>query len=300
MIRSIAVIGIGAMGAPMARRIQVAGFDLTVCDRHADALQPFAAAGARIATTPAACAGTDLVLLMVATAEQVRDVVLGTHGILAGLQGLPAPTIAVMSTVPAEALLALADSVRPHGIQVIDAPVSGGVVRAERGTLTILTGGDARVVESAAPVFACLGKHRFHCGELGAAQTMKILNNILGIANAVIAAEVYRLASEKNLSMVHMAQVLELGTGRNFYSADPEGPRATYAAMTGDRRAFDALAAILSKDLGMACGLADTAAGEYPVIHGLKHLVEALGDETYTHWRRVGGFADNETTRADD
>jgi 3-hydroxyisobutyrate dehydrogenase len=290
MIRSVAVIGIGAMGAPMARRIQASGFALTVCDQNAAALRPFAESGARIAHKPYECSASDLVLLVVASHEQVRDVVLGEHGILIGAQGRLFPTLAVMSTVPAGYMQELAEVVEPLGLDLIDAPVSGGVVRAEQGTLTILTGGDARTVESVEPVFACLASHHVHCGELGAAQTMKIVNNILGIANAVIAAEAYGLALARGLDPIQVARVLEISTGRNFYSADPDGPRSTYAAMTGDRSAFDALSAILRKDLGLATALADTAASQYPVIHGLKDLIDSLGDETFAHWRRVGGF----------
>lgn len=293
MIHSVAVIGIGAMGAPMARRIQGAGFALTVCDRNEAALAPFSRAGASVTAVPADCAAADLVLVVVATPEQVNSVVLGPQGVAAGLSRLDrphAPLLAVMSTVPAESIKALAQAVPTPRLRLIDAPVSGGVPRAEQGTLTILTGGETQDIEAAAPVFSCLGTHQFHCGAVGGAQTLKIINNILAMANAAVAGEAYRLALEQGLDLAHVAQVFDVSTGRNFLSADPAGPRAAYAAMVPDPAGFAALSAIMRKDLGLAVDLAAQAPGKYPVIRGLKALIDRLGDETYEHWRRIAGL----------
>src|SRR5258707_15282490 len=121
MIRTVAVIGLGAMGLPMARRMQVAGFELTVCDRNAAAVASLAAEGARVAATPADCADADFIAVMVATPAQVRDVVLGERGILVGVTARqPASLLAVMSTIPAEALHELAEALHPAGVRVID------------------------------------------------------------------------------------------------------------------------------------------------------------------------------------
>ena len=290
MIRSVAVIGVGAMGAPMARRLQAAGFELSVCDRNEAVTASFAQARARVATTPADCAGADLVIILVATPDQMRDVVLGERGLKAGLTSQRSPIVAVMSTVNADALESLAQALRPLGVRVIDAPVSGGVPAAEQGTLTIMTGGEAQDVEAARPVFASMGTQLIHCGALGAAQTMKIANNILGIANAVIAAEAYRLAAEHGLDLAHVSRVFEASTGRNFRSKDPAGPQAVYATAARDRAGFESLASIMRKDMGLAVELASRAQGAYPVVRGLKSLIESLGDETFANWRCVGGL----------
>lgn len=290
MIQSVAVIGIGAMGARMARRIQKAGFELTVCDRNDQALAAFGKAGARITKTPADCAGADLVVIMVSTPDQMRDVVLGPQGLVAGLSGQRPPILAVMSTVPVESLQDLAQTLRPHGVRVIDAPVSGGAPRAEEGTLTIMMGGDRDDLATATPVFSCMGTQLFDCGELGAAQTMKIVNNILGIANAVFAAEAYRIAIEQGLDPAHVARVLEVSTGRNFLSADPDGLKAAFATMAQSRSSFASVASIMRKDIGLASEMAACAEGSYPALQGFKALVDALGDETLQNWRRVGGL----------
>lgn len=293
MIQSVAVIGIGAMGAPIARRTQAAGFTLTVCDPNEAALRSFVEAGARVAATPADCAAANFVAIVVATPEQVKNVIFGAQGIMAGLHrlgGQHSPILAVMSTMPAKILREFAQTLRTSGVRIIDAPVSGGAPRAERGTLTILTGGDAQDIDYASEVFSCLGTHQFHCGEVGAAQTLKIINNILAMANTAVAGEAFRLALEQGLDLAHVARVFEVSTGRNYLSADPAGPQAAYASMAPDPAGFLALSAIMRKDLGLAADLAASTPGKYPMIRGLKGLIDGLSGETFDNWRRIGGF----------
>jgi len=286
-IRSVAVIGLGAMGAPMARRVQEAGFDLTVCDRTEARLAPFAHAGARIASAPAECAAADLVIVLVATPGQVREAVLGERGVRAGLAGGLTPILAVMSTVPVAVIEQLEQALTPLGVRVIDAPVSGGVSRAEQGTLTIMTGGDSEDVEAAGVVFACLANHRFHCGGLGAGEALKIINNMLGLANVVLAAEAYKLALDQGLDLTDVARVLDVSSGRNAFSADPAGPQSKYASMTRDGEAFASLVAIMRKDLALAVDMASRTAGQYPALHAIEAVVASLGNETFTDWRRI-------------
>jgi 3-hydroxyisobutyrate dehydrogenase-like beta-hydroxyacid dehydrogenase len=292
MVRSVAVIGLGAMGAPMARRLRAAGFELTVCDADPAALDAFADAGVRIARSPADCAAADAVVVVVATFDQVLSAVLGTHGVLAGVMATHAPLLAVMSTVPAHGLEGLARDLQPSGIRVIDAPVSGGVIGAEQGTLTIMTGGDPRDIEVARPVFAALGAQHFHCGGVGAAQTMKLVNNIVCIANAVISAEAYELAALNGLALADVARVLEASTGRNYLSKGSGTLQATYTTMARTPAAFTSVLSILRKDLRLAGDLATRAGGAYPAIQELDGLLSALGEETYVRWRRVAGVPD--------
>jgi 3-hydroxyisobutyrate dehydrogenase len=287
MIHSVAVIGIGAMGAPMARRIHAAGLQLVVCDGNRAAAEKFSQLKARVVATPADCANADIVLVVVSTAEQVRNVIVGKDGVLSGLAPQHSPIIVVVSTVSAEALDAIAQQLPPN-VRMIDAPVSGGTGGAERGTLTMLTGGDERDIATATPVFDILATTQIHCGRLGSAQSMKILNNTLGISIAVIAGEVYRLAIERGLDVARVSQVLEACSGRNVRSMDPAGPKRGYAEMARDRRIYDGTEAIMRKDLGLAVEMTAGTAGEYPAIRGLKALIDTLGGETYDTWRRVG------------
>ena len=287
-VRTVAVVGAGAMGAPMARRLLEAGFGVTVCDRSPSALAPLAGAGARVADKAADCAGCDLVIVIVATPQQAEQVLLGEAGLHQGFVAGHLPLVAMMGTMAPETMQRLDGEMRGVGVPLIDAPVSGGPLRAAQGTLTIMTGGDADLIARAQPVFAHIGSHQFHCGPVGAAQTVKLLNNIVGIANSMVAAEAYRLAIEHGLDPAQVARVFEQSSGRNFLSADPEGPAASYAAMTRSREGFDGLVAVMRKDIALAGALAAQRPGRYPSLDALQALLQHVGDESWENWRQVG------------
>lgn len=287
MIRSVAVIGAGAMGAPMARRILDAGFELTVCDRNPTVLASFAQSGAKVTTTPSECGGADMIIIVVASAGQMLEVVLGDRGIRSGLVPGRRTLLAIMSTVSNKAMQEVREALGPMDVPVVDAPVSGGVIRAEQGSLTIMMGGDAADIDAATPVFETMGNRLFTCGGPGAGMTMKIVNNILGVANAVIAAEAFRLAQENELHLIDTARVLDESTGRNFMSANPDGVRTAYASMVPDREAFGSLLSIMRKDIGLAVDLASGSQGAYPAIAGLMSIVESIGDETFATWTHL-------------
>jgi 3-hydroxyisobutyrate dehydrogenase len=231
VIQSVAVIGAGAMGDPIARRIHEGGYKLTVCDKNEDVLTRFAQLGARVTSKAADCASSEVVIVLVATGPQLRDVVLGPGGLQSGLVDGNSPVVAVMGTVSIATILEFQDSVRRSGLRVIDAPISGGVSGAENGTLTVMMGGETADIEFVRPVFSRLAGQLFHCGRVGSAQLMKIINNIVCIANVFISAEAYRLALEHGLNLAETAGVLDVSTGRNFVSADRAGVSSLYATI---------------------------------------------------------------------
>jgi len=286
-VRSVAVIGLGAMGAPMAQCILKAGFGLTVCDIDPARAEPLARQGARVAATPAQCAQADLVIVMVATAGQVRETVLGPQGLRAGLAAGDRPLVAVMSTIAAEDAVEIGREAAAAGMRLIDAPVSGGVLRAEQGTLTIMSGGPAPDIAQAESVFACLGTEHFHCGELGAGETVKIINNLLSISNAVLSAEAFRLALGKGLDLVRVARILNTGSGRNDHTANPDGPQARFARMAQSRGSFDAMVSIMRKDLALALEMAGADAATFPALRGMEAAVQGLDEETFQGWRAI-------------
>jgi len=272
----------------MARRLLAAGFELTVCDRSDEATLPFAERGARVVRAARDCSASDVVLIMVLTGEQVKDVLLGEDGIVAGLNPGHSPTVAVMSTISAAAINDLEAAVRPRGVRLIDAPVSGGALRAEEGSLTLILGGEARDIEAAGPVWDSLATQRFHCGPVGAAQTVKLINNIVCDANVMITGEAYRLALENGLTLRATTPVLDVSTGRNYLSEHPGEAAASYAAFVETRESFDALTGTIRKDVGLALELASASPGSYPVLERLVSTVDAIGDETFENWRAVG------------
>jgi 3-hydroxyisobutyrate dehydrogenase-like beta-hydroxyacid dehydrogenase len=292
MTKSVAMIGVGAMGAPMARRLLSGGFELTVCDRNDAATRPFAERGARVVSTASGCSASDVVLIMVHTGDQVADVLLGEDGIASGLSAGHSPIVSVMSTVSPELITELAARVRALGVRLIDAPVSGGALRAEEGTLTLIMGGEADDIEAAGPVWDSLAKRRFHCGPVGAAQTVKLINNIVCDANVLITGEAYRLALENGLKLRDATRVFDVSTGRNYLSEHPGEAASTYAAFVTTREDFDAVTTTIRKDVDLALDLADASPGAYPVLAHLRAVLDAIGPETFDNWRSIGAARD--------
>ena len=160
-MKRVGFIGLGAMGGPMARNLAGAGFELAVFD--VDAERTRAAAdeyGARAADSAAdAATGADALVVMVTNAEQAQEALLGEGGAAAALPEEAA--VVVMSTIGPEAVKALAEAGRP----LLDAPVSGGVARAETGDLLVMCGGPEELFERLAPVLDAVGATVVHCGE---------------------------------------------------------------------------------------------------------------------------------------
>lgn len=215
-----------------------------------------------------------------ATGEQVKDVLFGEDGIAAGLSAERSPIVAVMSTISTEAINALAQAVRALRVRLVDAPVSGGALRAQEGSLTLIMGGDAGDIEAAGPVWDSLATRRFHGGPVGAAQTAKVINNIVCDANAMTTAEAYRLALENGLRLRDTIPV-HVSTGRSYLSKHPGEAAASCATWAETRQSFDPLTTTMRKDLGLALELAGASPGSYPVLERLVSTLGALGDETF-------------------
>ena len=288
MIRSAAVIGVGEMGAPVARRLFEAGFSLTVCDRDAARLADFAQLGVRIALTPADCASCDAVLVFVSNEDQLISVATGADGIASSIDRAAPPIILVGSTVSAEAVQRVA---RELGVPVLDAPVSGGPRRAASGNLTVFAGGDHTILETVRPMLATFADNTFDCGPLGAGQTVKIINNMLCAANIMLMAEGYRMAADRGLDLDQITAALEVSTGRNFLTSGPKSVAEIMAGYTVDRPTFDAILSILRKDTSLGTAMAKQAACDLPVIEALGYAVAGLSDETWRTWRELGARA---------
>ena len=286
-IRKVAVIGVGQMGAPMARNIHRAGFDLTVCDSDEAALAPFAALGARCTTRAADCVDCDMVAVIVATPAQTRTVLLGPDGLTSGMSD-NAPIVVIMGTVSPAEMIGLEEALASFRISVIDAPVSGGTMGAEDGTLAIMVGGPEAVYEKVQPVMASMGSAIYHCGTLGTAQVTKIINNIVGVTTQMIAAEAYRICADNGLKLREAIPVFENGTGRNFLTRDFTDVTRAYKSWTARRQDFDNLHTIMRKDIGLALSLGERS-GPLPMINALHDVLNAVGEETYENWTLIAG-----------
>ena len=179
----VGFIGLGSQGAPMARRIVEGGYELTLWARRPASVEPYADTAAKVAATPAElAAASDLVCLCVVGDDDVRQVLTGETGVLAGLA--PGGDHRHSQHRAPRHLLARSPKLAARqGVSVIDAPVSGGGPAAADGTLLVMVGGDEADVEKVRPVFATYADPVVHLGPLGSGQVAKILNNLLFSAN---------------------------------------------------------------------------------------------------------------------
>jgi 3-hydroxyisobutyrate dehydrogenase len=288
-VTSVAVIGVGLMGTPISRSLQRAGFELTVCDVNEAALAPFAADGVRTVNAAKDCADVDVVLVLVMTVAQMRDVLLGENGIAAGVKGGRSPLVLIMCTVGRTAASAVAQDLAERGIRAVDSPISGGAVRAAAGTLSVMVGGDPADIEVATPVLRAVGSEILQCGPVGSAQLIKVLNNVIGGINTLLVAETYRIALENGMSAQQITDVLEASTGRNWLSKDAAEVTGSFQRFTAERRTFDGLITLMHKDFDTANELLDEVGASYPVIRGVTRVLDGLGDESYDNWRAAGG-----------
>jgi 3-hydroxyisobutyrate dehydrogenase-like beta-hydroxyacid dehydrogenase len=209
---SVGIIGLGTMGARMARNLIKAGHQLSFVARRPEVAQEFTALGGRRYDTPAEVTREAEFVITIVTADaEVCEVALGPQGILAG--AAPGKTYLEMSTIGPWTVRQLGQRFRDAGMAMLDAPVSGGPWGAEAGTLTIMCGGEADDVARCRPVFEAIGKRVFHIGPLGAGQTVKLVNQMMAGAIMALVAEGFVLAKAAGADVQAMADVVAVSSG---------------------------------------------------------------------------------------
>ena len=185
---TVGFIGLGIMGRGMARNIANAGFPLFVYNRTASRMTELADVGAKATTSPADLARQcDIIITCVSDTPDVEAVITGHDGVIHGLK--PGALVIDMSTISPQATVSLAEQIRAHGGSMLDAPISGGSEGAAKGTLSIMVGGSEVDFNRALPVFQAMGKNIVHVGQQGAGQTVKLVNQILVVGNALAMSE---------------------------------------------------------------------------------------------------------------
>jgi 4-hydroxybutyrate dehydrogenase/sulfolactaldehyde 3-reductase len=208
--RTIAFIGLGTMGRPMALNIQKRGFALRAFDIVPAAVEALAAAGATPASSPAdAARGADVVITMVPNSSHVEEAVFGPGGVAEGI-GQGALYID-MSTIAPATTDAVARRLRERGTGMVDAPVGRQQQHAVEGKLLIMVGGADDDVARARPVLDCMGDTIIHCGPVGSGARMKLVNNFMSITLNATTAEALTLAEASGLD-VELARKVMLGT----------------------------------------------------------------------------------------
>jgi 3-hydroxyisobutyrate dehydrogenase-like beta-hydroxyacid dehydrogenase len=216
-------VGLGQMGSRMAARLLDAGYSLVVCDRVDAAVAPLVARGARRAATPMEVADlSDVVLGSLPTPDVVRAVGIGPDGVL---QGQRARRFIDLSTTGPRIAQQVAAAFTEQGRVAIDAPVSGGITGAEKGTLAIMVSGPRDAFDEIEPILRIMGKP-FFCGEKpGQAQVMKLCNNLLAAAALAISSEAIVMGVKAGLDPALMCEVINVSSGRNSATQD-KFPRA--------------------------------------------------------------------------
>jgi len=215
-IHTIAFIGIGNMGGPMAGHLARKGFRLAVFDLRRDLVERFVAEhGARAATSPADAAnGADAVITMLPNDKIVRAAILGENGAASGLTS--GAVVIDMSTSDPSGTRTLAADLAQRGIACVDAPVMGGVVFAQDATLDIMAGGEPAVVERCRPVLETLGRSVMLCGGIGTGHAMKALANYVNATALINAIEAMAVGAKFGLDPEFMAKALvPMCAGRN-------------------------------------------------------------------------------------
>jgi 3-hydroxyisobutyrate dehydrogenase len=248
----VGFIGLGSQGGPMARRIVEAGYETTLWARREASLEPYADTAAKTAGSPAElAAASDLVCLCVVGDDDVREVLYGQIGVLAGLAS--GGIVAVHSTVHPDTCREVAESAAKQGVSVIDAPVSGGSPAVEAGTLLVMAGGDEEVVERCRPVFATYADPIVHLGGVGSGQVAKILNNLLFSANLGSAISTLELGESLGVPRDRLCEVLNGGSAISK-------ALASIAVFGGTLEGLAPIAgALLQKDVRHAASLAASA-----------------------------------------
>lgn len=276
---NVGFVGLGVMGTPMVVNLLKHGFRVKVYTAHLDSqnVKRAVRAGAVVATSSRALAqDSEIVILSLPRAEVSESVSLGEGGVL---QGASRGTIIVeMSTVPPSTVQKIGRDAKLRGVEVLDAPVSGGRIGAEQGTLTIIVGGKKEAFGKCLPVFQALGKNIYHVGELGAGETIKLINTVLADGNLLIAREGLELALESNIDLKLLQRIVATSTGQSWMWNN-------WVPDILDGKVVGASFDIVLKDFGYALAMAAEAGVEPKLTKEVSAVVAA--------WRQAkGGSSD--------
>ncbi len=278
----IGFIGLGAMGQPMSRRLLEAGFQVVAYDLRKEAIDALVQKGAEAASSVKEVAeNCRKVITIVPNSEAVERVVFGPRGLLEGVQA--GDILIEMTSAYPPSTLKVHQALSTRGISMIDAPVSGGVVGAEAGTLSIMVGGDEKIFEACRAVLSVLGKNLFYMGKIGSGHAIKAINNFLSATTMAVTSEAIILASQLGLSPQRVIEVLQVSTGRS-YSTDFKFPKFVLPRTFNSGFALD----LMYKDIDTVTRMAR----EYKIPMFLANLVQQLFGYALT---RAGGKKDDHT-----
>jgi 3-hydroxyisobutyrate dehydrogenase-like beta-hydroxyacid dehydrogenase len=245
------VVGAGSIGAALGRRLAACGHPVTAYDVDAARVAALADAGVRAAATPRALAQeSDVVLLALPDTPQILAVLEGDDGLEAGLR--QGAALLVTSTVDPSTPRELAERLAPHGVEVLDTPISGGPVAAEAGTLAIMAGASDEAFARLAPLLGQLGVHVVHVGPVGDGEVAKLVNNLMGSVIAIGIAEGLALAATSGVDVDRVIDAVAGGSGSSWILREWI-PRTVLADRSQTHFAVD----LMCKDMGLVARFAE-------------------------------------------
>ena len=274
MDKKIGFIGLGAMGRPMAANILKAGFDLTVYDIRSEPMRELEKIGAKVARSPQAVGQQcDIIETIVVDDTQVEEVILGKDddGVLAGAR--PGSIIVIHSTVSPKTCQQIAALAKDKGVGVIDAAVSGAESGAQAGTLSIMVGGEAELLETCRPVLNVLGKTIFHLGDVGMGEMAKIVNNLMVIVNQQSTREGLRLARMAGIEREKMLEVVFASSGNSWAAQNWEMLRELAVDYPGGP---EGMAKVGYKDIALAVTTGHDVGASLPITALASQLMAGL------------------------
>lgn len=276
----VGFIGIGNMGWPMAMNIYNAGYNLTVFDLDSVRSESFAVeTGANSAASLADLADMDFVITMLPNGHVVREVLLETED-GAFIKNVKAECVVIdMSSAEPTGTVALGEELAKHSVILIDAPVSGGVARAELGSLAIMIGAnDHDTLERAKPLLRCMGEQLFETGSVGSGHATKALNNLIAATSFVATSEALLTAKRFGLDLNIFIDVVNVSTGHTFMS-----DKVMKDHVIDEKFSTGFALGLLVKDVGIANELCDAVGMNAPLsklVH--KRWQEALDEKGFS------------------
>jgi 3-hydroxyisobutyrate dehydrogenase-like beta-hydroxyacid dehydrogenase len=270
----IGFVGLGNIGFPMCRRLLESGYEVLAYDANPEAVSRLEDTPAEPADSLKALAAADVVLLSLPGSDVVEEVVLGEGGLAEGLS--PGKVLIDTSSSRPSSTRDLAKKLAESGVEMLDAPVSGGVLRAEEGKLAVMVGGREEVFERWREVLESFGEKIFHVGDHGAGHLVKSLNNLLSATTLASAAEAVILAEKAGVAPEALLEVINAGNGRS-YSTEVKFPKFIL-----DRSFDDGFAlGLMVKDLKIA--LESAAEMGHPMFSGssISQLWQAAAAQGY-------------------
>ena len=212
---NVGFIGLGTMGLPMSRNVLKGGYKVYGYDINPLRMEEFRKFGGAVCSSiKELVRKCDCIHIVVLDDKQVKDVMLGEDGVVKN--AVKPLYVAIHSTILPSTCVEVADKASQFGVKVIDAPISGGPIGAEEGSLTFMVGGDIEAFEKLKPILELMGKNIFYLGALGSGLKVKLLNNLMLYCNNVIAAEAIEIAKKMGISESDFLNVVNTSSGGSW------------------------------------------------------------------------------------